>query len=60
MGGMFLGGAVGSAGAAAAWAFGGWPAVSVFGGGLGLLAVAVQLAGTTRRRASAVALEKSL
>lgn len=32
--GMYIGGAIGSAGAAAAWKFGGWSAVSVYGGGL--------------------------
>lgn len=39
---MFLGGSLGSAGAAVAWRHGGWFAVSVFGGGLALLALVSQ------------------
>lgn len=40
---MFLGGAFGSAGATLAWDFGGWPAVSVFGGLLSVAAILVKL-----------------
>jgi predicted MFS family arabinose efflux permease len=39
---MFLGGSLGSAGAAVAWRHGGWFAVSAFGGGLALLALVSQ------------------
>ncbi|WP_424136731.1 MFS transporter [Roseomonas chloroacetimidivorans] len=45
MTGMFLGGAAGSAGATAAWNFGGWGAVSLFGAGLAALALILQAAG---------------
>ncbi len=43
MGSMFLGGAFGSAAATQAWAIGGWPAVSLLGGGLGAIAALLQL-----------------
>ena len=45
MTGMFLGGAFGSAGATAAWGFGGWLSVCAFGGGLGAVAAALWLRG---------------
>ncbi|HEX7858610.1 MAG TPA: MFS transporter, partial [Sphingobium sp.] len=45
MGGMFLGGAAGSAIAVQAWAAGGWNAVALFGGLLGLLAFVLQRTG---------------
>jgi hypothetical protein len=41
MGGMFVGGAVGSAGASLAWEFDGWAAVCTFG--VALVAIAVGL-----------------
>ena len=43
MGAMFLGGAVGSAGATIAWNAGGWTAVVLLGGGFALVAAALQL-----------------
>ncbi|QKO16037.1 hypothetical protein HAT91_04488 [Dickeya solani] len=39
MGGMFLGGALGSSGAMAAWQAGGWMPVTLFAGGVTLLAL---------------------
>lgn len=42
MGAMFLGGAAGSAAAAAAWAYGGWTEVCVLGAGLAAVAVLLQ------------------
>lgn len=47
MTGMFLGGAAGSAGAMAAWDFGGWGAVCGFGAALGALALLLE--GLARR-----------
>jgi predicted MFS family arabinose efflux permease len=40
---MFVGGAVGSAGAMTAWAQGGWPLVSIYGGALSAAALAAHL-----------------
>ena len=48
MGGMFVGGAVGSAGASLAWEFAGWPAVCSFGAAL----VAIALVSHARGRAA--------
>lgn len=50
MGGMFLGGAVGSAAAATAWKLGGWSGVSALGVGLAVVATALQVGGLARRR----------
>jgi predicted MFS family arabinose efflux permease len=50
MGGMFVGGAVGSASGSLAWHYAGWPAVAGLGAGFALVAVAIQLAGIIRRR----------
>ena len=41
--GLFLGGALGSAGATLCWHHGGWPLVSLFGGALTCLAMALHL-----------------
>ncbi len=43
MSGMFMGGALGSAGATLAWSWGGWPMVSAFGAALGGLALVLAL-----------------
>ncbi len=43
MGGMFVGGAIGSAGAGLSWQLGGWLAVCCFGGALALGGLALQL-----------------
>ena len=48
MGGMFLGGAAGSAGATFAWNVGGWTAVVLLGGALSMIGVLIQLAGLKR------------
>jgi predicted MFS family arabinose efflux permease len=48
MTGMFVGGAIGSAGAMTAWRWGAWPAVCIFGSLLALLAMALQMAGRRR------------
>jgi hypothetical protein len=45
MGGMFLGGAVGSAGASLAWQFAGWAAVCAFGAGLIAIALGLHICG---------------
>jgi hypothetical protein len=45
MGAMFLGGAVGSAGATWAWSINGWIAVTTLGAMLSATAVAIQLVG---------------
>jgi predicted MFS family arabinose efflux permease len=45
MGGMFVGGAVGSAGASLAWNFDGWTAVCTFGAGLVAIALGLQAFG---------------
>jgi len=50
MGGMFLGGAVGSAAATQAWDAGGWFGVSILGIVLTALATAIQLVGLVRRK----------
>lgn len=50
MGGMFLGGAVGSAAATQAWDAGGWFGVSILGIVLTTLATAIQLVGLVRRK----------
>lgn len=44
MGAMFLGGAIGSAAATAAWNGGGWTAVALLGGGFAAVAVVLQVA----------------
>lgn len=49
MGAMFLGGAGGSAAAAAAWPFGGWSAVALLGGGLAAIATLLQVSSVRRR-----------
>jgi len=49
MGSMFLGGAVGSAAATQAWNLDGWTGVSLLGGGLAILACAVQWLAAHRR-----------
>jgi predicted MFS family arabinose efflux permease len=45
MGGMFLGGAVGSAGTSLAWQFGGWTAVCTFGAALVAIALCLHACG---------------
>jgi predicted MFS family arabinose efflux permease len=50
MGGMFLGGAAGSAAAAAAWNLGGWSSVALMGAGLAAIATVLQVASLKRRR----------
>ncbi len=49
MGTMFLGGALGSAGATLAWQFGGWMLVSALGILFSVIATALQLANWRRR-----------
>ena len=45
MGGMFLGGAIGSAGASLAWEFAGWNAVCAFGAALVAIALGLHARG---------------
>jgi hypothetical protein len=42
---MFVGGAIGSAGATAAWHQGGWPGVTLFGAALSAIALGLALLG---------------
>jgi len=49
MGGMFLGGAAGSAVATQVWAAAGWHGVTILGAALAAVATVLQLAGLTRR-----------
>src|ERR1700722_3316106 len=53
MSGMFLGGAVGAAGASLAWEFGGWSAVCAFGVALVAVALALHLAAVSARKQAA-------
>ncbi len=53
--GLFLGGAVGSAGSILCWRWGGWPAVCGLGGGFTLVAIALHGLGTIRDRRAASA-----
>lgn len=53
MTGMFLGGSFGSAVATFAWREGGWTGVSLLGGGLAVVAVAVLALGASRQAAGA-------
>jgi predicted MFS family arabinose efflux permease len=53
MSGMFLGGAVGSAGASLAWEFVGWSAVCAFGVALVAVALALHLAAVSARKQAA-------
>ncbi|MFT4254680.1 MAG: MFS transporter [Caulobacter sp.] len=50
MGGMFLGGAAGSAAAATAWNIGGWPSVSLMGAGLAAAATVLQVTNLKARK----------
>lgn len=51
MGTMFLGGASGSAVATVVWQFGGWPAVTVLGGALSIVATLVTVGGMRGKNA---------
>jgi predicted MFS family arabinose efflux permease len=50
MGGMFIGGAIGSAGASLAWEAWGWRAVCAFGAGFVTIAIVLHTAGRGRDR----------
>jgi len=50
MGGMFAGGAIGSAGASLAWQFNGWAAVCTFGAALVAIALGLQACGRVAER----------
>lgn len=50
MTGMFIGGSIGSAGAAFAWAHGGWTMVSLYGGALAAIALLLELTARWSRR----------
>ncbi|OZI21268.1 MFS transporter [Bordetella genomosp. 9] len=53
MSGMFVGGAAGSWGAGLSWRLGGWPAASLFGGALVLLAFVLHFSGRLAARGKA-------
>lgn len=51
---MFLGGAAGAALASAAWSYQGWAGVSILGGALGLVALAIRSLGRSRPKIQSV------